>query len=123
MSENEKDQTESTGAEEATEVEATAEVAATTEAPQAVAEEPGRNRRKSRIGVVVSDKGDKTVTVLVERRFAHPLYEKRVARTQKYRAHDEDNEFRLGDTVRIVETRPLSKTKHWRVAELVERQS
>ena len=81
----------------------------------------GRNRRKVRIGVVTSDRSDKTVTVVVERRFAHPLYGKGVKRTKKYRAHDEDNEYRTGDTVRIVETRPLSKTKRWRVAELIAR--
>ena len=80
-----------------------------------------RNRRKVRIGVVVSDKADKTVTVQVERRFSHPLYGKQVAKTKKYQAHDENNEFKVGDTVRMEETRPLSKTKHWRVAELIER--
>ena len=80
-----------------------------------------RNRRKARIGVVVSDKADKTVTVQVERRFAHPLYGKQVAKTKKYQAHDEHNEFKVGDTVRMVETRPLSKMKRWRVAELIER--
>jgi small subunit ribosomal protein S17 len=80
-----------------------------------------RNRRKTRIGVVVSDKADKTVTVQVERRFAHPLYGKQVAKTKKYLAHDEHNEYRVGDMVRMVETRPLSKTKRWRIAELIER--
>ena len=80
-----------------------------------------RNRRKTRIGVVVSDKADKTVTVQVERRFAHPLYGKQVAKTKKYQAHDEHNEFKVGDLVRMVETRPLSKTTRWRVAELIER--
>ncbi|MFH1766034.1 MAG: 30S ribosomal protein S17 [Gemmatimonadales bacterium] len=84
-------------------------------------ERTDRNRRKSRIGVVVSDKADKTVTVQVERRFAHPLYGKQVAKTKKYQAHDEKNEFKVGDKVRMVETRPLSKTKRWRVAELIER--
>ena len=84
-------------------------------------EEKGRNSRKVRMGVVVSDRQDKTVTVVVERRFAHPLYGKQVARTKRYHAHDEENEFRVGDTVRIVETRPLSKTKRWRVLELVRR--
>ena len=88
------------------------------ESPQ---ERTERNRRKSRIGTVVSDKADKTVTVQVERRFAHPLYGKQVAKTKKYLAHDEHNEFRVGDTVRMVETRPLSKAKRWRVAELIER--
>ncbi len=80
-----------------------------------------RNTRKARTGVVVSSKTDKTVTVVVERRFAHPLYGKGVMRTKKYHAHDENNEYQVGDTVRIVETRPLSKTKHWRVVELIER--
>jgi small subunit ribosomal protein S17 len=84
-------------------------------------EEKERNNRKTRIGVVVSDKADKTVTVRVERRFSHPLYGKQVAKTKKYHAHDEENQYRVGDTVRIVETRPLSKTKRWRVAELIER--
>ena len=80
-----------------------------------------RNRRKVRVGVVTSDRSDKTVTVVVERRFAHPLYGKGVGRTKKYHAHDENNEYRTGDTVRIVETRPVSRTKRWRVAELIER--
>lgn len=80
-----------------------------------------RNTRKVRIGVVVSDKADKTVTVQVQRQFAHPLYGKQVSKTKKYHAHDENNEFMVGDTVRIIETRPLSKTKRWRVAELIER--
>jgi len=80
-----------------------------------------RLRRKQRTGVVVSDKSDKTVTVVVERRFAHPLYGKGVKRNKKYHAHDENNEFRTGDVVRIMETRPLSKTKRWRVVELIER--
>lgn len=80
-----------------------------------------RNRRKVRVGVVVGDQADKTVTVLVERRFGHPLYGKMVKRTTKYHAHDEANEYRAGDTVSIMETRPLSKTKRWRVVELIER--
>ena len=80
-----------------------------------------RLRRKIRTGVVVSAQNDKTVTVLVERQFAHPLYTKQVKKTKKYRAHDETNEYRTGDVVRIVETRPLSKTKRWRVIELLER--
>lgn len=81
----------------------------------------GRNRRKVRVGVVVSDKADKTVVVKVERRMSHPLYGKQLTRTKKYPAHDEGNEFRVGDTVRIMETRPLSRTKRWRVVELIER--
>ena len=101
-----------------------------TEAPEAeaAAEETSavdvsdeRNRRKVRVGIVVSDSMDKTVTVNVERRFPHPLYGKAVKRTKKYHAHDENNEYRVGDTVRIVETRPLSKTKRWRVVGLMER--
>lgn len=80
-----------------------------------------RNRRKTRTGVVVADVADKTVTVLVARQFAHPLYGKQVKRTRRYHAHDETNQYRMGDTVRIVETRPLSRTKRWRVAELVDR--
>jgi small subunit ribosomal protein S17 len=80
-----------------------------------------RGRRKSRIGTVVSDKMDKTVVVAVERRYAHPLYGKQVTRTKKYHAHDENNEYHPGDVVRIVETRPLSKLKRWRVVEALER--
>jgi small subunit ribosomal protein S17 len=88
---------------------------------EAAAESLSRNARKIRVGVVTSDKADKTVTVVVERRFAHPLYGKQVARSTKYHAHDEKNEYQVGDVVRIVETRPLSKTKRWRVIELLER--
>ena len=87
----------------------------------AAPEQDERARRKTRIGVVAGDKSDKTVTVVVERRVAHPVYGKQVTRTKKYHAHDEKNEYRVGDVVRIVETRPLSKTKRWRVAELLER--
>jgi len=86
-------------------------------------DEGGRNRRKIRVGVVTSDKMDKTVTVSVERRLAHPLYGKGVKRTKKYHVHDPDNEYQVGDTVRITETRPLSKTKRWRVLELIDRPS
>lgn len=89
-------------------------------------QEPGtaaqtRTRRKTRTGRVVSDRGDKTVVVQVERQFAHPLYRKQVKRSTKYHAHDEANEYRVGDVVRIMETRPLSKLKRWRVVELLER--
>jgi small subunit ribosomal protein S17 len=80
-----------------------------------------RNRRKVRQGVVVSDKGDKTVVVAVERRFPHPLYGKAVTRTKKHHAHDPENSYKVGDVVRITETRPLSRLKRWRVLELVER--
>jgi small subunit ribosomal protein S17 len=84
-------------------------------------EQQERNRRKTRVGTVVSDKGNKTVVVAVERRYAHPLYGKQVTRTKKYHAHDENNDYHVGDTVRIMETRPLSKLKRWRVVEAVER--
>ena len=80
-----------------------------------------RSSRKARVGTVVSDSPDKTVVVMVERRIADPLYGKRVVRSAKYHAHDENNEYRVGDTVRIVETRPLSKLKRWRVTDLIER--
>jgi small subunit ribosomal protein S17 len=85
------------------------------------AAETERGRRKIRTGTVVSDRMDKTVVVKVERRLAHPLYGKQVTRTKKYHAHDENNEYNIGDVVRITETRPLSKLKRWRVSELVER--
>lgn len=80
-----------------------------------------RNRRKVLVGTVVSDKMDKTVVVTVERVQAHPLYGKRIRRTCRYKAHDERNEARVGDRVRLMETRPLSKEKRWRVLEIVER--
>jgi small subunit ribosomal protein S17 len=89
---------------------------------EAVAAE-SRLRRKTRVGTVVSNKADKTVTVVVERVVAHPLYGKGVRLSKKYHAHDETNEYKVGDVVRIMETRPLSKTKRWRVLELVERQA
>ena len=72
-------------------------------------------------GVIVSDKGDKTVVVNVERKVKHPLYGKIVRRSTKLKAHDEANEAHVGDTVRVVETRPLSKSKRWRVVEILER--
>ena len=83
--------------------------------------EEQRGSRKTRVGTVVSDKMDKTVVVVVERRYAHPLYGKQVTRSKKYHAHDENNDYHIGDVVRIIETRPLSKLKRWRVAEVVER--
>lgn len=79
------------------------------------------NRRKVRQGTVVSDRMDKTVVVSVERVRAHPLYGKQLTNFSKFYAHDEDNEYRAGDVVRIEETRPLSKLKRWRVVELLER--
>ena len=80
-----------------------------------------RNARKTRLGVVVSDKMQKTVVVAVERRVPHPAYGKMMTRTKKFKAHDEENSAKTGDTVRIMETRPLSKDKRWRVVEIVER--
>jgi len=77
--------------------------------------------RKVRVGRVVSDKMDKTVVVLVENRVAHPLYKKIVERSYKLKAHDENNECGIGDTVRVMETRPLSKDKRWRVVEIIEK--
>ncbi|MCL1946579.1 MAG: 30S ribosomal protein S17 [Chitinivibrionia bacterium] len=80
-----------------------------------------RNNRKLRTGIVVSDKADKTITVSVERQVVHPKYEKIIRSSKKYKAHDEKNESHIGDTVRIMETRPLSKTKRWRLVEIVEK--
>jgi small subunit ribosomal protein S17 len=80
-----------------------------------------RNARKSRTGLVVSDKMEKTVVVAIERRVAHPVYGKMVTRTKRLKAHDEENSAKVGDTVRIVETRPLSKDKRWRVVEIMQR--
>lgn len=76
-------------------------------------------KRKTRFGRVVSDKMNKTVVVAVETPRRHPLYKKTIRRAVKYKAHDEKNQCRMGDTVRIVETRPLSKDKRWRVAEII----
>jgi small subunit ribosomal protein S17 len=74
---------------------------------------------KERVGTVVSDKMDKTVVVAVENRFPHPIYKKTVSRTKRYKAHDETNICKVGDQVRITETRPLSRTKRWTVAEVI----
>ena len=80
-----------------------------------------RGYRKTRTGVVVSDKMDKTVVVAIKTKVRHPLYGKMVNRTRKFKAHDEENACGIGDTVRIMETRPLSKDKRWRVAEITEK--
>ena len=80
-----------------------------------------RNLRKERIGVVVSNKMDKSIVVAVERKEKHTMYGKFVKKTTKFVAHDEKNECSVGDTVRIMETRPLSKTKNWRLVEIVEK--
>ena len=80
-----------------------------------------RGYRKTRTGVVVSDKMDKTVVVAIKTKVRHPLYGKMVNRPRKFKAHDEENACGIGDTVRIMETRPLSKDKRWRVAEIIEK--
>jgi small subunit ribosomal protein S17 len=80
-----------------------------------------RNLRKERIGLVVSDKMDKSIIVEIERKEKHPIYGKFVKKTSKFTAHDETNDCNIGDTVRIMETRPLSKNKYWRLVEIIER--
>jgi 30S ribosomal protein S17 len=80
-----------------------------------------RNLRKVRTGKVISNKMDKTIVVAVENRVKHPLYGKIVKKTYKLKAHDENNECKIGDTVRVMETRPLSKDKRWRLTEIIER--
>jgi small subunit ribosomal protein S17 len=80
-----------------------------------------RTARKTRVGVVVSDKMQKTVVVAIERRVPHPVYGKMMTRTTRLKAHDEQNDAKAGDVVRIMETRPLSRDKRWRVVEIVER--
>ena len=80
-----------------------------------------RNLRKERIGVVVSNKMDKSIVVEIERREKHPIYGKFIKKTTRFMAHDEKNECNIGDTVRIMDTRPLSKRKHWRLVEIIER--
>ena len=84
-------------------------------------ETTARNFRKTRVGVVTSDKMDKTVVVSIAYRVTHPLYKKIIRRTYKIKAHDESNECNVGDTVRVMETRPLSKEKRWRVEKILER--
>ena len=80
-----------------------------------------KNQRKVRTGVVVSDKMDKTITVAVERLMRHPLYGKTIKRTKKFKAHDENNECKVGDIVTIMETRPLSRDKRWRLVKIVRK--
>ena len=80
-----------------------------------------RPMRKTRVGLVVSDKMQKTVVVAIERRVAHPVYGKMMTRTTRLKAHDEENSAKAGDTVRIMETRPMSKDKRWRLVEIVQR--
>ena len=80
-----------------------------------------RNLRKTRTGKVISDKMDKTIVVAIEDHAKHPLYKKIVKETYKLKAHDENNECKIGDTVKVMETRPLSKDKRWRLVEIIER--
>ncbi|MDH6358196.1 30S ribosomal protein S17 [Parabacteroides sp. PF5-9] len=80
-----------------------------------------RNLRKERMGVVTSNKMDKSITVAIKWKEKHPMYGKFVNKTKKYHAHDEKNECNIGDTVKIMETRPLSKTKRWRLVQIIER--
>ena len=80
-----------------------------------------RGYRKTRVGVVVSDKMDKTIVVAIKTKVRHPLYGKMVNRTRKFKAHDENNEGGIGDTVKIMETRPISKDKRWRLVEIIEK--
>ena len=84
-------------------------------------EEVKRNSRKVRQGVVVSDANDKTIVVQIKERKAHPIYKKMMTTTKKFHAHDENNEAHIGDSVRIMETRPLSKMKRWRLLDIVEK--
>lgn len=80
-----------------------------------------RNLRKQKVGVVTSSKMDKTITISVERKLRHPIYGKFVKKSKKFMAHDENNDCGIGDTVRIMETRPLSKLKRWRLVEIIEK--
>ncbi len=80
-----------------------------------------RNLRKERVGIVTSNKMDKSIVVAVEKKQMHPMYGKFIKTTKKFHAHDETNDCNIGDTVRIMETRPLSKTKNWRLVEIIER--
>ncbi|PSQ63669.1 MAG: 30S ribosomal protein S17 [Bacteroidetes bacterium QH_2_64_26] len=91
------------------------------EADQKEADQPDRNDRKERIGVVESAKMDKSITVSVRRQMKHPMYGKYLERSSTFMAHDEDDEAQEGDTVRVMETRPISKNKRWRLIEIIER--
>lgn len=90
-------------------------------APEEEAEEAGRNERKTRIGLVASNKMDKTISVTIERRLQHPIYGKYVKKSKKLIAHDENNECQIGDLVKIMETRPLSRRKRWRLVSVIEK--
>jgi small subunit ribosomal protein S17 len=93
----------------------------TNQAAQPAQESPVRAKRKVRTGIVSSNKMNKTITVQVERKIKHPIYGKFLKKTTSFHAHDEQNEAGIGDTVRIMETRPLSKTKRWRLVEVIEK--
>ena len=80
-----------------------------------------RGNRKTRVGRVISDKMDKTVVVVAETFVTHPLYKKQIKKTTKFKAHDENNECKIGDVVKIMETRPLSKDKRWRIVDIIEK--
>ncbi len=92
-----------------------------TDTTEAMKPQASRSSRKERIGVVVSDRMDKTILVAVQRQIKHPIYGKFIKKTTKLMAHDERNDAKRGDSVRIMETRPLSKRKRWRLAEVIER--
>ena len=96
-------------------------MAAESETVPGTAKEITRNLRKTKLGVVSSNKMDKTITVNVERKVKHPLYGKFVKKSTRFHAHDEKNECSIGDTVKIMESRPMSKTKRWRLVEVVEK--
>ena len=104
-----------------TNVEETTEIKPEDTAQHALDLHHGRNLRKERVGQVTSNKMNKTITVAVQRRIKHPIYGKFIGKTTKFTAHDENNDCGIGDTVRIAETRPLSKNKRWRLAEIIER--
>ncbi|WP_020570903.1 30S ribosomal protein S17 [Neolewinella persica] len=90
-------------------------------APEEEAEDTGRNERKTRIGLVASNKMDKTISVVIERRLKHPIYGKYVKKSKKLIAHDENNECQIGDLVKIMETRPISRRKRWRLVTVLEK--
>jgi len=117
-----KDAPEATEAPETAEATEAPETAETAEAPEAAEPvEEGRNARKERVGLVISDKMDKTISVAIERQVKHPMYGKFIKKTTKLMAHDETNDAGEGDTVRIMEMRPMSKRKRWRLVEIIER--
>lgn len=90
-------------------------------APEEEEEDTGRNERKARVGLVASNKMDKTISVVIERRLKHPIYGKYVKKSKKLIAHDENNECQIGDLVRIMETRPMSRRKRWRLVSILEK--